>query len=195
MIDNIWYDPCIIKLVKEDTFMRYAQSTADNQSQQNKENIHQWLLNEGWQVGEEQSNEASWILKATDIRGKRIIVGQSNKRVDMIIIEAGVITDINIQNQLSSIEEYKRRKFYFNLQEVLLKMGVEYEGVGDPFRQIMVTQRIYQEALIRDTFIQRVLLVRNAQVAILLKINELMNQPPITPPEPPPIGFRAPDKI
>ncbi|MFC2071333.1 DUF2299 family protein [Chloroflexota bacterium] len=170
--------------------VQHSQGTGSQQSQNNQRKIQGWLMGEGWQGGEERPPEALWAWSATDKGGRKLVVAQRSDRPDMILIQAGIITGDNVRRHISAMNLQERRAFYLDLQYTLLQMGVEYTNIADPFEMVSVVQRIYSEALVRDAFIQRIILIRNAQVMILLKIGSLMNEPPIAPTEPPPMGFQ-----
>jgi hypothetical protein len=187
----MWYNTAT-EIIGGDLMMQHSQGTESQQTKNHKRNIHSWLMGEGWQVGEEYNKETSWVLTATDKGGHKLLVLQPIDKADMIVIQSGVKTSDNIRRHLSEMPNNERKEFYFDLQYSLLQMNVEYANVGDPFELVVTSQRVYSDSLIRDTFIQRVIQVRNAQVMILLKIASLMNEPPIVPSEPPPIGFKTP---
>ena len=171
--------------------VQHSHSTGNPQSQQNQKKIHSWLMGEGWQIGEEHApDEATWVLTASDKGGRKLIIAQPRDKSDLVVIQAGVTTDDNLRRHLGEMDIHERNGFYFDLQYALLQMGVEYAGAGDPFRLVVVTQKMYSDALMRDAFIQRVMLVRNAQVMVLLKVQSLMNEAPTPPAAPEPIGFK-----
>ena len=167
----MWYNTSAIE-IGGGAFM----VTGSQQSQQNQRKVQGWLMDEGWQVGEHHEDTLLWALTAGDQGGRKITVGQPRDRADMIIIQAGVHTDDGIRRKIAGMGKQERNQFYFDLQYALLQMGVEYAGIGDPFERLVALQRIYSEALNRDVFIQRAILVRNAQVMIFLKIAALMNE-------------------
>ena len=181
-------------MIGEEVMSQHAQPSGGQQSQQNRRKIQGWLMEEGWRVGEVNPPDAAWMLSATDESGRIILIGQPINRADIVLIQGSVRTDENVRRHLREMAQHERNKFYLDLQYSLLQMGVEYANVGnpppDPPELVGVTQRIYAEALNRDEFVQRAILIRNAVVMILLKIAGLMNQPPVVPAEPPPIGFR-----
>ena len=169
---------------------QHANPTGGQESSQNKRKVHGWLLDEGWQIGEINAPGATWVLNATDEGKRTIIIAQPMNRADMVVIEGAVKIPDEVRRHLGEMPQHERNQFYFDLQYSLLQMGVEYRNVGQPFELPGVVQRIYSDALRRDEFVQRVILVRNAVVMILLKTAALMSQPPVAPAEPPPIGFR-----
>jgi len=179
------------QIFMEGVMMQHSQSTTNQQSQTSQSKVRNWLMSEGWQIGEEHAPDATWVLTTNDKRGRKLIIAQPHDRTDVIVIQAGVKTSDNVRRKIGEMDEHERRNFYFDLQYSLLQMGVEYSGAGDPFELIVVVQKMYSDAFIRDAFIQRVIQVRNAQVIVLLKIQSLMNESPTPPAAPLPIGFKG----
>jgi hypothetical protein len=177
-------------LIGEEVMSQHAQPSGGQQSQQNRRKVHGWLMDEGWRVGEGHAPDAAWLLNATDQGGRTIVVAQPINRADMVVIQGGIKIDENVRRHLGEMPQHERNEFHLDLQYSLLQMGVEYIQRGEPLEFVGIAQRIYSDALIRDRFVQRIILVRNAVVMVLLKIAGLMNQPPVAPAEPPPIGFR-----
>ena len=175
-------------LFLEDLMVMSTQQPGNQQFRENRGKIQGWLMGEGWRIGEERNPEAAWVLTATDVGGRILVVAQRNDKPDVVIIQGTVSIGDDVRHKLGQTLA-ERNQFYFDLQYALLEMGVEYLNIGEPFDRPTVLQRVYTDALTRDTFIQRAMVVRNAVVMILLKIAQLMNQPPEVMPDKPPISI------
>jgi hypothetical protein len=153
-----------------------------------------WLMGEGWKIGEAAGPDVEWALVATDAAQRNVAVAQVKNRPDVVHIQAGVALDAEAFHRVQSAPAQEREKLFYDLRLSLLGRGLEFAGISDPFQAVAITQRIYGDGFTRDTFMQRVSQVRDGVVIALLKIAQFNKQelPPEAPERPPVIGFSAP---
>jgi len=145
-----------------------------------RDKIQNWLMSEGWQIAEQAHPNMSWLVRAEDAGGRRILVGQSKAREDVIHLEARVNIEDDYRQRFESLPEDERRKILWDLRFRLLQMNVDFAGVAERLEAVVLTQRIYLDGLTKDAFIQRFLIVRNAEIAVIWSV--IQNLEGVEPP-------------
>jgi hypothetical protein len=145
-----------------------------------RDKIQNWLMSEGWQIAEQAHPNMSWLVRAEDAGGRRILVGQSKAREDLIHLEARVNIEDDYRQRFESLPEDERRKILWDLRFRLLQMNVDFAGVAERLEAVVLTQRIYLDGLTKDAFIQRFLIVRNAEIAVICSV--IQNLEGVEPP-------------
>jgi hypothetical protein len=140
--------------------------------------IQSWLLGEGWELAEKDHAEALWLLEARDGGGRHLIVGQKRGKADQVILEGAVVLSEPHQQSFEALAPEARQELLWDLRFTLLGLGVEFQGVQEPFRRITLGQRIYFDGLTKDGFLQRVTLVRNAILATIWTFARRLNVTP-----------------
>jgi len=151
-----------------------------------RDKVQKWLMSEGWQIAEQTHPDMTWLIRAEDAGGRRIVVGQNKARQDLIHLEAAVDLSDEYRKMFESFPEDKRREILWNLRFQLLFMNVDFTGVADPMQAVVLTQRIYLDGLTKDAFIQRFLVVRNAVILVIWSIIQYLEgvEPPAESTEP-----------
>lgn len=132
-----------------------------------RDKIQNWLMSEGWQISEQAHPDLKWLVRAEDAGQRRILVGQSKAREDLIYLEARVSLSEEHRRKFENLPEGKRRESLWSLRFRLLQMNLDFAGVAEPMDAVILTQRIYMDGLTKDAFIQRFLMVRNAVIAVI----------------------------
>jgi len=145
-----------------------------------RDQVQNWLMNEGWQISEQSHPNLTWLIRAEDAAQRRILVGQSKARPDMILLEARVNLADEHQKMFENLPQEKRREILWDLRFRLLAMKVDFAGVAEPMQSVQVTQRIYLDGLTKDNFIQRFANVRNALITVIWSI--IQNLEGVEPP-------------
>ncbi len=145
-----------------------------------RDKIQNWLMSEGWQIAEQAHPNMNWLVRAEDAGGRRILVGQSKAREDVIHLEARVNIEDDYRQRFESLPDDERRKILWDLRFRLLQMNVDFAGVAERLAAVVLTQRIYLDGLTKDAFIQRFLNVRNAEIAVIWSV--IQNLEGVEPP-------------
>jgi len=148
--------------------------------EETRDKIQNWLMSEGWQIAEQAHPNMSWLIRAEDAGGRRILVGQSKAREDLIHLEARVNIEDDYRQRFESLPDDERRKILWDLRFRLLHMNVDFAGVAERLAAVVLTQRIYLDGLTKDAFIQRFLNVRNAEIAVIWSV--IQNLEGVEPP-------------
>ena len=143
-----------------------------------EETIKTWLVEEGWSLTEQTQPELRFAIVAQDEAGRKLIVGQENKRPDRIVIQASVTYGPDDQKRFNALPQKKRREFLWELRFDLLQMDVEFGGLSEPLQRVSVSQLIFYDALLKDAFMQRLSEVKKALLLIMWKVAQLMEEPP-----------------
>jgi hypothetical protein len=141
--------------------------------------IQSWLLGEGWELAEKEHADALWLVEARDTGGRHLIVGQKRGKADQVVLEGAVMLSEPHQRSFEALDPAARQELLWDLRFTLIRIGVEFQGVQDPFRRVTLGQRIYYDGLTRDAFLQRVTQVRNAVLATIWTFARRLN---LTPP-------------
>lgn len=161
-----------------------------NAKEQNMESardkVQSWLMSEGWQISEQTHADFAWLITAQDAGDRRVLVGQSKTRQDLLHLEAIVEPSDEYRQMFATLPEDKRREILWKLRFQLLSMNVDFTGVGEPLEAVLLTQRIYLDGLTKDAFVQRFHLVRNAVIAVVWSIIQHLEgvEPPAESTEP-----------
>ena len=126
-----------------------------------------WLLGEGWQLAEKNHEDAVWLLEATDNQGRHLVVGQRKGKTEQVLLEGAVALSDQHQQSFQALPHLTRQELLWDLRFTLLTLGVDFHGVQEPFERVVLGQRIYEDALTRDRFTQRVSQMRNGILAVL----------------------------
>lgn len=173
---------------------QYGQTTVSGRVREIRGKIQAWLMQEGWKIGEQVSPDTQWIILAEDEHQRKIAVAQKIGRDDQVIIQGGVNVVDPIRGQFMAISQQQRQEFLNDLGLKLIEINCEFAGLKEPLETIIVTQRIYYDALTKDAFLQRASLVRNGLLVVLWAMARRFGQaPPASPPDEHRIGFRTPE--
>ena len=157
---------------------KHSRSTATPYAVDKRSRIQSWLMQEGWKIAEGIHPNASWVINASQNSGFTLVVIQPSNLRDQVVIQAGVNIDDNAQKLLVAMEGAQRRALLWELRFDLLKMGVDFGGFEDPPKHLTVTQRMYDDGLTKDRFLQRVTKIKNAQVLIIWTLQRSFDQTP-----------------
>jgi hypothetical protein len=141
--------------------------------------VQNWLLGEGWELAEKEHAEAAWLVEARDPGGRHLVVGQKRGKADQVILEGAVVLSDPHRLSFDALPPEARQDLLWNLRFALLHLGVEFQGVQEPFRRVTLGQRIYYDGLTKDAFLQRLSQVRNAILATVWTVARRLN---LTPP-------------
>ena len=157
---------------------KHGRSTANPRTENKRTRIQGWLMQEGWKIGEAQHPDALWVISATDDAGRTLVVVQPRSMPDRVDMQASVAIDPNHQKLVAAMEPKERQDLWWGLRLELLKFGVDFTGFEEQVKMLNVLQRMYDDGLTKDRFVQRLIKIRNAQVLILWTINRAFDQPP-----------------
>lgn len=135
-----------------------------------RDRIQNWLMGEGWNIAEQAHPDLTWLIRAEDAGGRRILIGQNKAKPDLLHLEARVNIGDEHRTKFEILPEEKRKEILWKVRFRLLMMNVDFAGVAEPMESVVLTQRIYLDGLSKDTFIQRFLTVRNAVIAVIWSV-------------------------
>jgi hypothetical protein len=137
--------------------------------------VAQWLLSESWQLTARDHPEALWLLEARDAADRFVLVCQKKNRSDQVVMEATVGISPEHREQLAALPAEERREILWELRFTLLQMGLEFHAVQEPLERVSLGQRIYEDGLGKDAFLQRISLVRNGILAVVWTISRRLH--------------------
>jgi hypothetical protein len=155
-----------------------SRSTATTSAVDKRLRIQSWLMQEGWKIAEGHHPNATWVISASVDKGFTLIIAQPANATDRIDIQAGVGIDGDHQKLVAAMDAKQRRNLFWELRFDLLKLAVDFNGFDEPVRQINVMQRMYDDGLTKDRFLQRVSKIKNSQVLIVWTLRRAFDQPP-----------------
>jgi hypothetical protein len=174
---------------KQHRGLAVANRSYNGQSNGKQTKIQRWLMQEGWKIGEDQHPQASWLLTATDGMGRPILIVQPLQPADRIDIQASVGVSAEHLEGLKALKEMEVQEFLISIRHNLLLLGVDSVEIGEtPYlpQQIVLSQRIFDDGLSKDIFLQRVHQVMRALATVQMAFVGKFTQPP---PEPNKVGF------
>lgn len=132
--------------------------------------IKAWLETE-WSLSEIYDPNTSWIVQATNTTpaadGQSFVVLQTTIFPDQMLIQGSAEVEAEMQEQLTALTATERREFLWDLRFGLLKLGVEFTGVVDPLELVMIRKTIWDDALTKDEFMNRVDQVNSAVIYVI----------------------------
>lgn len=125
-------------------------------------------MQEGWRVKEDSSPDALWLIQASEVTERPILIGQPKRSADVLVIqgEAGFAEEFD--QHFGIMGDRERQEFIWDLRFGLLNMGVEARGIEEPLHEIQVHVRIFDDALTKDAFFNRVAKINFALDYLLL---------------------------
>lgn len=121
--------------------------------------IKGWLVEEGHKVQEPTSEDLRWLLQV-QIAGFPVLVAQEVKAKDRI--------NLRVQFQVKGLEKFaalppeKQQPLIQELFVYMISMEVDFTGLRPPFHDFWIGDRVYFDALSKDTLMSRVRRVVNA---------------------------------
>lgn len=147
----------------------------------NRQTFTSWLVDEGYSVNSLDADDASWLVRAEDPAKRVLVVGQKMQRPDMLVLQATVNVSESHTKKVAALEDPQRRDFLTDMALTLLSIGLDFSGVGHPFRQVQLTDHLHLEGLDRNLFIATIRKLRHGILAVQLCIAKgLAEAPPET---------------
>jgi len=169
--------------------MSISETTGDGESEVRRARIQQWLMEEGWQIGLRTLPDTLWALVCNDPQKRHITIVQEAGRKDRIIMAAGLKVAPEHQSRISQLPEKERHNLIVELRQYIILLDVGFAGIQDPLQLIIFDQRIYDDGLTKDAFLQRITKVRNAGILAANIISRYLSEPPPPSPEEKRIGY------
>lgn len=160
-----------------------ANSAGNSTHDDVKDKIKTWLVEEGWQLTERAAPDARFALVAEDQKGHKMVVSQKAAAADRVVVQVTISLSDDDSQRFSALPEKKRQQFLWDLRFGLLQADVEFDGLTDPPKQIVVAEPIFYDALTKDLFVQRFSQVKRAMLLIIWSLRRFFAEPP------PPMGF------
>ena len=136
--------------VGEELMMQQGTHATDARFKEIQGKVRTWLGEEGWYVRDEPVPDTAWAITARDEQGRAILTAQRIGKPNLVVIQGALISGPDVLAKMRDLDQTERQEFYHNLQCGLLGMGVEYAGIGDPFENMLVVNRIYHDGLTRS---------------------------------------------
>lgn len=131
-----------------------------------KDKVHGWLMEDGWKLLKHTLPDASWAFVAEDPYNRKIVVGQKVGREDQLLMQARVTPDEDVTTQLDQLSEDERNSFLWDLRFELLRADLDFNGATIPLKRVEVMKRICTDALTKDAFVQRLGYVHKGVVIV-----------------------------
>src|SRR5882672_2281009 len=131
--------------------------------------VKDWLDTE-WSLSDVYDPNTDWILQAMSKEGKEgqaFVVVQTTVFPDQLMIQGSAEIVLEMRKQLTEMTDADRRDLFWELRFGLLNLGVEFTGVTEPLELVMIRKSIWDDALTRDCFMNRVDEVNAAVIFVL----------------------------
>ncbi|MBC8511850.1 MAG: DUF2299 family protein [Dehalococcoidia bacterium] len=148
-------------------------------SEDAKTKVRAWLMEDGWSLRQESGAQVAWVFVAEDRLHRKLVVGQNTGREDMLVIQGAVALDEEMTNRVEQLSEKQRNDFLWDLRFELVRTDLEFSGVQIPLKRVEVSERIFFDALTKDTFLQRASQVRKGVIIVQWMLaRRFAQQPP-----------------
>lgn len=153
---------------------KHGRSTANPRFENRRNRIQGWLMQEGWQVTEAHNPDFLWVIIAQNKFGQTILIVQPKAPPDRIEFQAHIVLAEEHLKRLAAMKSQYRNQMWWDLRFELLKLGVDFEGFTEPVRQIRVLQKIYDDGLTKDRFVQRLSLVKAGLLLVIWRLGKTL---------------------
>lgn len=142
-----------------------------------REKLTSWLLADGYTLREGTAQEAAWLLVVEDSAQRRYIVGQKHNRPDVVMLQGTLTLGEEHARQVDALPEPEREEFFYELRFRLLGLGLDFQGVAHPLRQVILNEHLYAEGINRNDFFRALKRVRHGIIAVIWMIGRKLRQP------------------
>lgn len=145
-----------------------------------KKTILQWFTDVCDSLPEEKTgDEVEWVL--TGKIGKLGLSLVYPKNEDFIQIQRRITISAEHRNVVQGKSRESQTEFYYNLKRGLLFTGARWElRFSDPgetdLEEVRMSTKIFEDGITRDTFQQRLMMVHDASVLLLIELQHLLNE-------------------
>jgi len=144
-----------------------------------KEQIQTWLMEDEWSLRQQAPEQGLWAFIAEDQLGRKIIVGQRASREDEIIIQGAVNISDDTTDRISRLTEDERNNLLWDLRFELVRTNLEFTGIDLPLKRVEVIERLFLDAMTKDSFLQRASEVRKGVLIVIWVLaRKFAQQPP-----------------
>jgi len=147
-------------------------------SDQIKERVRGWLMEDGWSLRQETSQQSLWAFVAEDQFGRKIVVGQRVSREDEVVIHGAINFSDDTTDRIGRLTEDERTNLLWDLRFELVRTNLEFSGIDIPLKHIEVVERIFLDGLTKDCFLQRASEVRKGILIVQWMLAKKFAQPP-----------------
>jgi hypothetical protein len=135
-----------------------------------RQKVADWFVAEGLTVAQASSSDAAWLLHVNDSENRVIFAGQDPDRPNVVAIMGPVQLGEPHFLKIDALAPPDREAFLWDLRFELLRMGVEFQGVTHPLRQVTVSHRVHWEGLQKGQFLDAVALVKRGVLAVVWSV-------------------------
>jgi hypothetical protein len=158
---------------------KHGRSSSSPQSQDKRTKVQGWLMQEGWQIAELPVLEgALWVIQATNSVGHVVLIIQPAHLPERLDIQGNLTIGPEHQRMLGEMNGSERQDIIWKLRFDLLQLKVDFGGFTEPLTNVFISQRIYNDGLTRDRFLQRITQVKAGIIMVIWSLNRHSNQPP-----------------
>jgi hypothetical protein len=150
-------------------------SPIDDATRTVHEKIRRWLAEEGWHVRNVDDPQASFNVMVTLHNGEGVNVFQYLSHHDHLTISRHAILDERSRLSFAQLPEPEKREIGRQIYRDMSVMGLEVEDLESHPLEMRYGLTIYFDALNKDAFIQRVLLVLRANALSLRTLADALN--------------------
>jgi len=148
-------------------------------SKQIKERIQTWLMEDGWSLRQETPEQSLWAFVAEDEFGRKIVVGQRAGKEDEVVIQGAVNIGDDTTDRIGRLSEDERNDLLWDLRFELVRTNLEFSGISLPLKRVEVIERLFFDALTKDSFLQRASEVRKGVLIVIWVLaRKFAQQPP-----------------
>ena len=151
-----------------------------------KERIQTWLMEDGWSLRQETPDQSLWAFVAEDQFGRKIVVGQRAGKDDEVVIQGAVNIDDDTTDRIGRLSEDERSNLLWDLRFELVRTNLEFSGISLPLKRVEVIEKLFLDALKKDSFLQRASEVRKGVLIVMWVLSRRFAQQPL----PRQVGFQ-----
>ncbi|MFI5422248.1 MAG: DUF2299 family protein [Nitrososphaerales archaeon] len=157
------------------------QTTRGHITEEVKSKIQAWLVEDGYQVEQNEDETADFHLTATHPQTHVAFdVIKPRNKPDMIAVAAGVGLAQNQVTRLRAIQEQKRVDFIWDIKFQLLSSGYDFQFSPDStttVEKVIVSVSLWFDGLNKHAFMNSLSKVNNGFILVLWKFSSELGSP------------------
>jgi hypothetical protein len=138
-----------MKVVMENAITSQPESEIDKF----RHKIQDWLLQEEWVFGDLTDPEAFWVIRAEQ---PGVTILHPVQRMDRVEIVGAMNLSDDHRKKFMALDGQKRQDFIQELTLMLLNTELGFAFESNPLQTVVISHRIYFDALTKDEFLIRV---------------------------------------
>jgi len=144
-----------------------------------KNTIETWLRAEDWALKNLSHKKTRWLIEARDPDKRPFLISQRKSPGDQIRVQAVLTLDPGAQSGFAALPQDRKEHYFWDVKFRLLQMGLNFTGLGEPLKRLVLTKNLYLDGFNKNLFIHTLETVRNAMLTVLWALHREITEAPV----------------